>query len=153
MTFATRYKRKGPVAIHFGEELSRTKQAHMAECDVNNIVRKAAKNGFFPPPPVDPRYGDFTEAVDYQEAMNIVLQAKSQFDSLSADVRRRFANDPALFLEFCNDPKNAEEMVKMGLAERVYPEPAPIEPTQPKPSQAPQKGKKSTSPPADDENS
>ena len=52
----------------------------------------------------------------FQEAMEIVELAKLQFAALDAHVRKRFDNDPAKFLEFAEDPKNGQELVKMGLA-------------------------------------
>lgn len=63
-------------------------------------------------------YGDFSDAKSYQDSLNVVLQANDQFASLPSEVRERFQNDPAQFLEFASDEKNLPEMVKMGLANK-----------------------------------
>ena len=39
-------------------------------------------------------FGDFTGAVDYHEAMNIVAKADQMFMDLPASIRARFGNDP-----------------------------------------------------------
>ena len=36
--------------------------------------------------------------------------------TMPADVRARFNNDPALFVDFCSDEANLDEMRKLGLA-------------------------------------
>lgn len=114
-----------------GEKVpTRTQQQFKAECDINNIMAKYKKTGVLPSLiKADPRYGDFSDVLDYQESLNIVMHANDQFAALSAKVRRRFDNDPAKFLEFTADPKNAEEMIDLGLATRKLPE-APINDSQ-----------------------
>jgi len=109
-----------------------TKQSFKDECDINSIVKKALRNGLLPDGNVNPIYGDFSDVKTYQEGLNVVLRAETQFNALPAHVRSKFQNDPAQFLEFATDPKNSEEMISLGLATRpVVPEPAPV-PTPPK---------------------
>jgi phage internal scaffolding protein len=60
-------------------------------------------------------YGDFINAPDYEEALQITGAAKAQFALLPAHVRGRFENDPVKFLDFVSDPKNGEECQRMGL--------------------------------------
>jgi len=67
--------------------------------------------------PANPVYGDFTNACEFQEALEKIHTAEAAFESLPATVRRRVGNDPARFIEFCRDPANHDEMVKLGLAE------------------------------------
>lgn len=128
-------------------ELSRTKQSFAEECDINNIVRKAAKNGFTPPDDGNRFYGDFSESVDYRSALDLIMDAQRQFDDLPSNVRARFANDPANFLDFVHNPENAEELVKMGLATLrepvatpVAPPTAPASPKGAKPAKKPESG-------------
>lgn len=99
---------------------SATHQSFKAECDINRIMRKWEKTGI-----IEHRnnfqgqYADFTNVPsDYQEALQSVINAQEMFETLPAQVRKKFANDPGLFLEFATDPKNADEMVSMGLAHR-----------------------------------
>lgn len=96
---------------------SMAKQSFKTECDINHIMKKFEKTGILPDLiKQDPQYGDFSDVPSYHEAVNLVHKAHEQFDALSAKVRARFENDPAQFLAFATDPKNGQEMVKMGLA-------------------------------------
>ena len=60
-------------------------------------------------------FGDFTSIPDYQSSLNIVIAGQASFAALPANIRNRFSNDPAKFLEFFNDPSNYTEAVKLGL--------------------------------------
>lgn len=103
--------------INFDPKEGRTKQSFKDECDINNIVKRYETLGQLPDLiKADPRYGDFSSVPDYQTSIMIVQKAQEQFDVLPSRVRERFANDPERFLAFAQDPKNAREMVSMGLA-------------------------------------
>lgn len=96
---------------------SLTKQSMKDECDLNIILKKYQSTGILPDMiKTDPQYGDFSAVPDYQSALDIINKAELQFSSLEAQVRIRFQNDPAEFLAFATDPKNSEELIKMGLA-------------------------------------
>jgi len=101
-----------------------TDQSQAKDCDVNAIVDRFARTGILPGADLPRLYSDFSSVPDYQEALNRVIHAQSQFDSLDAHVRKRFANDPAQFLEFMSDERNAKEMVDLGLARIRQPSPA-----------------------------
>lgn len=104
-----------------------TKQSHKDECDINKITRAYEKTGILPELiRENPRYGDFSEVPDYQDALNVVLHAEAQFGALDAHIRARFANDPAQFLEFATNPDNLEELTRLGLAKPVAEAPAPV---------------------------
>lgn len=95
---------------------SRTLQSDKDAADINNIMRRFETTGALPNMiRQEPAYGDFSNAVDYRESLDIVMKAREQFANLNAKIRARFENDPAQFLEFCNDEKNLPEMAKMGL--------------------------------------
>lgn len=92
-------------------------QQHMRdETDINEIVRRFGLTGELPEAVRRPTYGDFTGVFDYQSALNAVRAADEAFGEMPAHVRARFGNDAAAFVEFCSDPANAEEFVKLGLA-------------------------------------
>ena len=93
-----------------------TKDSFAEECDINTIVRRFGITGQLPTNVRAPMFGDFTAAMDYQSALDAVMAAQDSFMSMPADVRQRFGNDPASFVEFCSDPKNRDEAVKLGLA-------------------------------------
>lgn len=95
---------------------SRTEQSHKNECDINNIISKYDRTGL-----VTHRneyrgqYG-FASQQTFEDAMLVVARAQSMFNDLPAKVRDRFNHDPGQFLKFVQDDKNADELVKMGLA-------------------------------------
>lgn len=94
----------------------RTRQSCKDECDINKIMARYHKNGVLPKMILEnPIFGDFSSMPDYQESMGIVIKAQSQFNALSAELRNRFGNDPAKFLDFCSKEENRDEMKKLGL--------------------------------------
>lgn len=104
-------------------EPSLTQQSFKKECDINEIMRRFKASG-------DPAYlqklggyteglyGDFSDVPDYRTALEQVKRAGDVFGALPAKVRARFSNDPAEFLDFCQNPANADELVNLGLATR-----------------------------------
>lgn len=111
-------------------DVSRTDQAGKDEADINTLVRRFGLTGMMPVVARPPEYGDFEGIFDYQSAQNLILAADKSFMAMPADVRSRFNNDPALFVDFCSNPANLDEMRRLGLAvpAPVEPEPAPVEP-------------------------
>lgn len=113
--FVTPYGPKLRVSMDFTDQPSLTKQSFKNECDINVIMAQYLKTGV-----IDfaqkhaPRYGDATGA-DFQDAMLIVAESRSMFNDLPANLRNRFNNDPALFLDFVHDEANREEMAELGL--------------------------------------
>lgn len=108
-----------------GNPKTMTKQAQKAECDINNIMAKYAKTGLLSH--VSKYNGEYSDVVgigDYRDCLDTIQNAKEAFSSLPAQMRKRFLNDPAVFLDFVEDPKNAEEMVTLGLAVRKAEKPA-----------------------------
>lgn len=110
-----------------GESL--TVQAEKDACCVNNIMAKYRQTGLVTHVNErQGRYEDVSTAPQFQEAMNIVVEAQRSFDLLPAEIRKRFDHDPAEFLKFVHDPENKGEMVKMGLSNApvITPEPTPV---------------------------
>lgn len=95
---------------------SRTQQHQKDEADINVIVGRFIKTGHLPLVQRPPTFGDFSGVFDFQSAQNLIVRARESFMALSADVRKRFNNDAAAFVEFCTDDKNLDEMRKLGLA-------------------------------------
>jgi len=100
-------------------EESRTRQSFAADADINQLVKRFGVTGLAQRHPVQPATVQlFEDVFDFQSAMNAVVDAERRFAMLDAKVRRRFGNDPQEFVEFCSDPANADEMIKLGLATR-----------------------------------
>jgi len=108
----------------------RTKQYMRDETNINLIMDKYQKTGL-----VDfvsrrqPEYME-TEPVDFQNAMNTVIEAQNLFSELPSSIRKKFQNNPSEFYDFVSDPSNTEEIYNLGLATR------PVQP--PEPAQGPE---------------
>lgn len=106
---------------------SRTMQEFKDECDINVLMKRYQKTGLFPQHPGStPRYVSNIGMPDYQQSLQIVMQAQEEFNSLNSELRKRFDNDPAKFLAFVNNPENGEELIKLGLREAPAPAPEPV---------------------------
>lgn len=108
-------------------------QTAAAATDLNRIMKRYEKTGELAElielgmtGNTGMRYGDFTDAPTFQEAMDIFNHANDQFTKLDAPIRARFDNDPRRFLEFVSDERNAEELYTMGLAVRQPPKEAEV---------------------------
>lgn len=118
---------------------SMTKGSFKEQCDVNQIIAKFKRTGVADHVKrLQGSYGDFSAVHDFRTALDAVMAAEDAFMGLPAKVRGRFANDPALFVEFATNPKNADELVEMGLAVRAPDAPSGGDGGTP-PSPAPQK--------------
>lgn len=107
------------------EGTSLAKQSMAAECDINNILKKIARTGdasILDKP--HENFGDYIDMPTYQEAQNQIIQANEMFMQLPAELRSRFGNSAATFLDFAQDEDNKEEMIKMGLIAPIIKKPA-----------------------------
>lgn len=103
---------------------SRAAQSMAEEADINTIVKRFGLTGKLPENVRMPQYGDFTGIGTYQEALNAVIAADDAFMKMPANIRERFHNNPAAFVDFCFKEENRAEAQKMGLvAPRATPEP------------------------------
>lgn len=117
MKFVSAYGPKNRVGCYTGPE-TLTKKSMAKECDVNYIVKRWSAQGVLPKvTALEAIYGDVT-GLDYQRALDLVRGAEDAFIGLPAAVRKRFGNDAGAFLTFCDDPKNVDELVTLGLATR-----------------------------------
>jgi len=108
---------RAPVPLFFGpSDRSLTQQQFVDECDVNNVIKRYRVTGLARQRVGEALYLDVSNMPDYHEALNAVNAADQAFASLSADVRTKFDNDPALFVDFMSDPANQDEWISLGLA-------------------------------------
>jgi phage internal scaffolding protein len=109
------------VGYHF-DEPSLTRQEFKDECDLAKIIQKFSSTpegleqlkiaqGF-----VQSRFDDVSGIPDYRTALEHVKRSEEAFMRLPPKVRTRFDNDPAMFLDFIDNPANVKEMVDLGLA-------------------------------------
>lgn len=83
--------------------------------DVNDLVRQFGITGKMPTNMRMPQYGDFTGLGSYQECLEAVKRAENEFMKLPAALREHFKHSPQAFLDFVEDPKNAQEGEKLGI--------------------------------------
>lgn len=112
----------------------RVKQSFAAECDINNILKQFKMTGqiqHMSAKAAQGVYEDLPDPIDFQQALNTVMDAEASFSTLPSQIRDRFGNDPAAFLDFMANPSNQDEIIKLGLAtdKRPPPEPSPPPPT------------------------
>lgn len=115
-----------------------TKQSFAEEADINTIVKRFNLTGQLPQNIRMPTYADFEDNITFHDAMNAIVDANAAFMAMPAHVRARFHNDAGEFVDFCSDPTNRQEAVKLGLVDRDDPRATlPTPPVAPSPT-APQ---------------
>lgn len=117
---------KKRTSISFTGDNGRTEQNHIADCDINIIMKRALRGQHTPYVRDDMgSYGDAT-SLDYHQAHNLVADANTQFEELPSNVRTRFDNSPEQFLEFINNDANEPEAIELGLIKKPIPVPEPL---------------------------
>lgn len=107
---------QGCPVVYFDNDSGRTEQHHKSSCDINNIMGKFSPDVLaLHASQYKGQYGDFADLPDYHTAMNAVRRIDEMFLDVPADIRSKFQNDPAKFLNFVNDPVNVDAMYEMGL--------------------------------------
>ncbi len=97
------------------EDISLAKQEFLEESDINTIVDRFGLLGEVPSGIRAPVYGDFSDVRDFTSAMQALAQANESFEAMPANVRARFDNNPAKFVDFCSDDNNYDEAINLGL--------------------------------------
>lgn len=118
--FATLYndlmaKRRGKFASEMDPE-SLTEQSHAQDADINIIMGRYQRTGMLPQIQQTPLYGDFTEVGDFRQMQERLRMAQDAFMEVPAKIRQQFGNDMQAFVDFCTNPDNKDELVRMGLA-------------------------------------
>jgi len=122
--------------ISFTHEDPLTKQADKDSCDINLIMARYTKTGIIEHGNKhQAQYGVVPET-DFRQALEVIQTSSDMFDELPAKVRRRFNNNPAEFLGFCDNPDNLTEARLLGLADPEPAKPA-TEPDRPTPAPDP----------------
>lgn len=122
MKFNTRYNPPPKVVKTFTTP-SLTVQSEKDRTDVHNILNRYVATGdlgyFGIGNPAKPFYGDFSVAPDFQQSMNLQVQAREYFDSLPSQMRLQFRNDYREMIRFLGNDENQEQAIKMGLLEKL----------------------------------
>ncbi len=103
-------------------EKSMTQQNFAVSSNINNIMARYEKTGIIDNVNKQSAlYGDYSEFPSYSEALNFIHLADELFNKLPAKIRAEFSNDPNIFLEFANDPRNNQQMIDLGLIKAPEP--------------------------------
>lgn len=95
---------------------SRAQQNMADETDINKLVAVYAKTGIIPGQDIPAMEFHIDEIVDYQSAMNQLIESQRAFGALPSHIRDYFHNDPGRLLDFLGDPANKPEAIRLGLA-------------------------------------
>ncbi|WNK14065.1 MAG: internal scaffolding protein [Microvirus sp.] len=115
--------RRRRIQIKF-DDPSLTQQQFKDEVNINNIVKRYKTTGELPEMR-KPIYGDASDVPDYQTALNTVNESRELFETLPAEIRGRFMNDPGTLLNWLNNPNNTAEAINLGLIEKPITENKP----------------------------
>lgn len=99
-----------------GESL--TKQSEADACDINKIMARYVNTGVIEHIKENAaQYLDLPHQLEYQDAVNLVLSSQSAFAAMPAEIRARFANSPAMFLQFVD--ANPDYLEKLGIGSKA----------------------------------
>lgn len=131
--FYSFYRPHPRVTVDVGTE-SMTKQSFKDECDIHKILKQYQRTGIITHiKSSGARFDDLPSDVDFQSALNTVMEAENAFALLPSSVRASFNNSPAALLAALEDPKRHAELRELGI---LQPLPAPGSPNGP-PGQPP----------------
>lgn len=126
ISFLTRYSQPKKVSI-INEEPSLTDESFKQECDLGFILETYAKTGHELPQSTM-NYVDCTTVSQFEDAMQLVAEANSNFECLPAKERDRFKTVEN-YLAFICDANNLKESYEKGYIDPssvdladVYPE-------------------------------
>lgn len=116
VTIFTAYNPPPPVRMsNWGK--SKARQSEADACNINMIMARYEKTGVLPVDGRESYFADVSQMGDYRTALHHVQESERYFMSLPAELRLRFENDTAAFLDFVSDPENRGELVELGLIE------------------------------------
>lgn len=93
-----------------------TEQAQAKHADVNYILKNYQKTGTLQHAKEFAGQYDDVSTQDFTEAMNLVTEATEMFNELPSSIRK-LTGTPQGFLEFTQDPANADKLQELGLIE------------------------------------
>lgn len=129
--FTAKFKDKNlrhRVVVDCSDDIPITEQNHKAEVNINNIVSRHGMdliNKVAAMQLPNMHFDDVT-GNDFMEASLIIRKAEQSFSKMPSKIRKEFDNNPALFLDFVQNPDNKDKLVEMGLANAPKPAPAPV---------------------------
>lgn len=114
MKFHTKHNRP-PVVSSPSGTVSLTDSQYLNDCDINYVMKKCALGDTSCIRTDKPLFADVSEIGDFVKSMNKLLEARTAFENLPAELRKKCGNDVRSFIEFVADPSNETECIKYGL--------------------------------------
>lgn len=105
------------------DDATRAQQQFKEECDINTIVRNFGLTGQLPQNLQMPLDAAFVDVLDYQTALNQIMETEKAFMQIPAEIRETFQNNPQKFVDFVSDEANVKQCREWGLA---MPEDVPV---------------------------
>jgi len=96
---------------------TKVEQHHRTE--IKKMVQEVESRGLLRANTVFNGELDDYPSYDFQEAQFMMAKARSTFEQMPSQLRKKFENNPAKFMDFANNPQNAQEMVELGLAKTL----------------------------------
>lgn len=100
-----------------------TQQHFKEQCDVNNIINRftasarasGASLSDLLPPVTSKDFADVSNVGDFLDASNRVARMVETFEALPADVRRRYQDQPSVFVQALNSPEELRFLSTKGI--------------------------------------
>ena len=107
------YRMGKKVVTHTGQDcLVQQSDKHLT--DVNKLLEPAMRKGALRHSVKFAGQYDDIPFRDYQDAQMQIAKAKNMYEELPANIRQEF-DTPGKFLEFAQNPKNVDRLMKMGI--------------------------------------
>ena len=114
MTFYKANNSRSPLG---GFDESMTHQSDLPQSDIHNIIKQFERTGVLNhDAKYHGTYGDFGSLPDFKEAQDLLANAKTMFNELPATIREDHQNDPALFLDWIQNPENRDAIEEKGFS-------------------------------------
>lgn len=98
-----------------GRPIYVTEQAHLKECDVNEIIKKYDATGLITHVNnFEALYADVS-SIDFDRSLTLQKEIGAKFAELPSNIRKRFDNSPSEYLRFLENPANLQESIDLGL--------------------------------------
>lgn len=105
----------GNSSVHPVSGPNPTQQNQLNETDINKMSAKYLRTRLAGNPNGRKPMFITVPSATFHDMMNKVVQIQDQFQRLSANIRRKFMNNPTVMLSWLENPDNRREGVKMGL--------------------------------------
>jgi len=99
---------------------SMTEQSHIPSCDIHTIMKRYEKTGYIDHFTSQKAfYEDVSEYPDFKTALDTVTEISTVFQTMPADARLKFNNDPALYMDYLLSLQHPEQFTQITSADQI----------------------------------